>query len=318
MALSLLDSTWLACARALDLEVVRGGDAYVHFDGCTLHIADEAALDEDDSLAQLVLHEICHLLVQGPANRNSRDWGLDNTGAVESAYDEVRERAAVRLQAHLSGAFGLRDHFFPTTVVRPFFEALPASALDAGDDDGSAALARAAATRAGHAPYRKALAQALTASAVALGVTVHRCGAAIDERVSCGSCTWRAESGLCRAAKARRFVRVDEAGCARHELALDCLECGACCRSGYDAVPAGARATIARRHPELVVARGEAFDLRRVTVGDEDRCAALEGALAGPYRCAVYESRPAACSDLSAGSAACLTARRRVGLSVGT
>ena len=121
MALPQLDATWIDCARSLGLPVARGGDAYVHFDGAVLHVAGEAELDADDSLAQLVLHEICHLLVQGPSRRHAPDWGLDNTGAPGSAFDEVRERAAVRLQAHLSGAHGVRDHFFPTTVVRPFY-----------------------------------------------------------------------------------------------------------------------------------------------------------------------------------------------------
>jgi hypothetical protein len=110
-------------------------------------------------------------------------------------------------------------------------------------------------------------------------------------------------------------VAADAVGCARHEPALDCLACGACCRSGYDAVPADAEEVVVHRHPALVVARGDGFDLRRRTVEDEDRCAALSGPLAGPYACVVYADRPSACAELPVGADACLTARRRVGLS---
>ena len=318
MALRELDPIWTACAGALGVPIARTAaatDGYVHFDGRVLHVAADEHLDADDSLAQLVLHELCHLLVQGPASRTAPDWGLDNTGAPDAAFDEVRERAAVRLQAHLSGAFGLRRHFFPTTVVRPFYEALPADALEAERDDGSAALARAAATRAGRDPYRAAIGAALQASAFRLGVPLHRSGAALEPAVRCGGCAWRAASGLCRAGDRRVFVSAAELGCARREEALDCLACGACCRSGYDAVPAGARAIVARRHPHLVVARGDGYDLRRAVVDGEDRCAALEGPGAGPYRCTVYDDRPRACADLPVGGAACLQARRRVGRS---
>jgi hypothetical protein len=315
VALAELDTVWIECAHALDLPVARGGQAYVHFDGATLHVADGAHLDADDSLAQLILHEICHALVQGPGRRHLADWGLDNTGGPDTSADEVRERAAVRLQAHLATAFGLRELFFPTTVVRPFYEGLSAHPLDEPDGDGSVALARAAATRAGHAPYRGAISTALRRSAELLARSLHRGGAALDHSTTCGGCAWREPSGLCRAADRRVFVATDEAGCARREAALDCLSCGACCRSGYDTVPAGPRSTMARLHPELVVAHGADFDLRRVAVEDEDRCAALAGPLAGPYACIAYADRPSACADLPAGGRACLEARRRVGLS---
>mgnify|MGYP002149144524 CR=1 FL=1 len=49
---------------------------------------------------------------------------------------------------------------------------------------------------------------------------------------------------------------------------------------------------------------------------DGARCAALGGAEEGPYACAVYEERPRTCRDFTRGSAHCLSARRRVGLSV--
>src|SRR5262245_25451516 len=103
-----LDRTWIDAAARLGIAVHRGGDAYVHFDGSDLHIADDSALDPDDTIAQLVFHELCHALVQGPAHRHVPDWGLDNT----SDRDALRERAAVRLQAHLAGLHGLRAVLF--------------------------------------------------------------------------------------------------------------------------------------------------------------------------------------------------------------
>lgn len=317
MAHSQLDPIWIACARELGLPVQRGGDAYVHFDGRVLHIADDAALDADDSLAQLVLHEICHWLVQGPERGRRPDWGLDNTGA--DPFDDVRERGAVRLQAHLAGRYGLRSYLFPTTVVRPFYESLPADALEAtcADDDGSAALGRAGATRAGRAPFCGALARAFSSTQAALGLALHRNGAPLAEEVRCGDCAWRAPSGRCHAGARHVFVRPEERGCSRHEAALDCLRCGACCRSGYDAVPAGRRETVVKRHARLVIARDGGFDLARVEVGGEDRCAALAGDVAGPYACTIYGDRPRACAELPVGQGACLTARRRVGLSPG-
>ena len=316
MALSQLDPIWITCVGELALPVLRGGDAYVHFDGHTLRVADDDALDHDDSLAQLVLHEICHALVQGPQHRHTPDWGLDNTGA--DPFDDVRERAAVRLQAHLLGRHGLRAHLFPTTVVRPFFEALPRDTMTPTSrelDDGSCALAVAAATRAGQLPFRPALQRALVATAQALALPLHRNGAPLADELRCADCAWRAGSGLCHAAERRVFVRPEAIGCVRHEPRLDCLTCGACCRSGYDAVPAGTREQIVKRHPALVVAREGGFDLARITVGGEDRCASLSGPTEGPYACTVYADRPRACSQLPTGEGACLTARRRVGLS---
>src|SRR4051812_46758697 len=124
-----LDDIWLAAARKASVPVVRGGDAYVHFDGRVLHLADDEHLDEDDTVAQLILHEMCHALVQGPERLRAPDWGMDNT----TNDDEEREYAAVRLQAHLAGQHGLRHRLFPTTVVRPFFESLPDDAFAVDD-----------------------------------------------------------------------------------------------------------------------------------------------------------------------------------------
>ena len=324
-----LDDIWLRAAAELGIPVVRGGDAYVHFDGERLHIADDAALDSDDTVAQLVLHELCHALVQGPENARVADWGLDNT----SDRDEQRERACVRLQAHLTGGYGLRGTLFPTTVVRAFFEALPDDALGQGMRDGdrdaheperahesndeSVQLARVAATRAGVRPFGPVLREALRESAALVigeGARHHKSGHALGASGKrCGDCVWRTDGGFCRQSIRRALVTVDEPACVRHEGALDCLTCGACCRSAYDSVTVSPRDAVRTLHPSLVVYRSSYMELLR----SGDRCAALEGTPGGPFRCTIYEDRPRTCRDFEAGGRHCLDARRRVGLTAG-
>src|SRR5213075_1872203 len=84
----------------------------------------------------------------------------------------VNEVAAVRLQAHLLGAYGLRRALFPTTGVRPFFESLGPDALSPVGDE-SARMARAAAVRAAQFPMRDVLRDALEATAILVGVPRH-------------------------------------------------------------------------------------------------------------------------------------------------
>ena len=80
-----------------------------------------------------------------------------------------------------------------------------------------------------------------------------------------------------------------------------------------------------RARPDFVVDRGPGgahrYEIRRAG----ERCAALGGGDASPaptaatttrYACAIYDDRPRTCRDFTLGSAHCLTARRRVGLSL--
>ncbi|HTM20170.1 MAG TPA: hypothetical protein VL172_06680, partial [Kofleriaceae bacterium] len=60
------------------------------------------------------------------------------------------------------------------------------------------------------------------------------------------------------------------------------------------------------------VDRGEYLELRR----SGDRCAALTGDLATRFHCTIYADRPQTCRDFELGGDHCLTARRRVGLSL--
>jgi hypothetical protein len=295
------DELWLDVARRLDVPVARDGDGYVHWDGATLHIAPDAELDADDSLAQLILHELCHALVQ---DTRAPDWNLDNT----SDRDDERERACIRLQAHLAGAHGLREQLPPTTVVRPFYESLGANAFDPLDE--SARLALRAATRAAQGPMGALLHGALSRTAELTETHTHaRTGFPLGTG-TCGACVWRTDGGMCRQAERRVFVGAEEHACARFEAALDCQTCGACCRSAYDAVELGRREKIIKRHPGLVVHEPDRVRLKR----EGDHCAALSGD--GPFACIVYDDRPRTCRDFERSGRHCLSARRRVGLSV--
>lgn len=261
-----------------------------------------------------MFHELCHALVQGSAARHTPDWGLDNT----TTRDAVREAAAVRLQAHLAGGFGLRGVLFPTTEVRAFFEALPDDALAPAGDE-SAQLATVAALEAARPPFRPVLLAALDETARALGIAAHpKSGFALGaETFSCGACVWRSPGGLCRQAPRRAFVREDDRACCRFERALDCRACGACCTSGFDAVPVGAHERFSRRHPSLIVVEDGFRGIARAKDQSDGRCTALAGPVGGPYGCTLYDDRPRACRELLTGGRHCLTARRRVGLSLG-
>src|SRR3954454_11715389 len=107
-----IDEIWMQAATRCGFHVIRSGAAYASSDGRgAITIGEPHTLDDDDSVAQLVLHEICHALVQGEERWSDPDWGLDNT----TDHDDVREQACLRLQAHFAAAQGLRVEMTPTT-----------------------------------------------------------------------------------------------------------------------------------------------------------------------------------------------------------
>lgn len=155
-----LDEIWLGTALAMGLTVVRTQDAYASTDGnCRLLIGESHTLDADDCLAQMIFHELCHALVQGPGAFALPDWGLCN----QSDRDVVREHACLRAQAHLAHQVGLRRFLAPTTEHRAYFDPLPDEPLAA--DEPAAELARVAVARARKAPFAPHLDAALVASA---------------------------------------------------------------------------------------------------------------------------------------------------------
>jgi len=342
------DQIWIACARKLGLEVHRTRDAFAHTDGrASLAIATADLLDEDDCLAQMIFHEICHSLVEGPEAFERPDWGLDNTGPK----DAFREHACLRVQAVLAARHGLRVVLAPTTDFRDFYDKLPDNPI-ADRNRESVRLAIAALRRAARPPWAPHLDRALVATAniarasadfdadskgelASLWTRVdeepapHPTGleSGIAAGESCSGCAWRYQGGpgklvdRCRQAEGKR-IDPSWSACERWEAALDCQTCGACCRAAYDSVTIPRRSPVIRSHPELVVDRGSYVELRR----DKDRCVGLEGGISetagsgdlsySEYSCKIYEERPKPCRDFELGGEHCLTARRRVALSI--
>jgi hypothetical protein len=141
---------------------------------------------------------------------------------------------------------------------------------------------------------------------------------------TCGTCAWRAESGVCRQAERRVRTLPAHPACERWEPALDCLRCGACCREAFGAVTVRADELVRGPHVDLVRTERDGFrTMRRVPETsairghDDTRCIALrgDGGDAHPFTCAIYADRPDTCRAFTLGSAHCLVARRRVGLS---
>jgi hypothetical protein len=350
-----LDAVWLATARAMGLSVRRSAEAYASTDGSgTLVLGEPSTLDADDGLAQMIFHELCHALVQGDASFAQRDWGLDNT----SDRDRVREHATLRVQAFLASRHGLRGVLAPTTDFREFWDALDEDPLLPRHDP-SVNLAILGLRRAALPPWSPFLDDALAATARIAGEAArferigregggeasrepgelpslwrdageplppHPTGLPLDPvgTRSCGTCGWRIEgTGARRVSRCRQAddARVEPgwAACERWEPALDCLHCGACCRSAYDLVLTSRCDPFVKRHPELAVIREDHVEVLRAG----DRCAALGG---GPacdttegfelYACVIYSERPKPCREFAVQGLHCLGARRRLGLSL--
>ncbi len=155
-----LAQVWIGAARRIGLRVVRTPDAYAATDGRgTLAIGDDATLDADDSLGQMIFHELCHSLVEGEDSFSAPDWGMDNTGPDH----DWREHACLRTQWVLAGRHGLRGLFAPTTEFRAFWDGLAGDVL-ADRRDRSVVAAIAAVRRAAHPPWAPALGEALAAT----------------------------------------------------------------------------------------------------------------------------------------------------------
>lgn len=342
-----LDLIWLHCARALGLKVERSDEVYASFDGVgTLTLSTREHFDADDSLAQLILHELCHGLVASAAGTGrvkQSDWGMENV----DERDLLAEHACHRVQAALADRYGLRALFAVTTDHRSYWDALPLDPLAPGDDP-AIWLARDAFQQALHGPWSKPIARALgdtariaeiaratspsppcgSAGADATSLwhrtqALHQSGFPIDAGSDqrCGDCGFSFRDGkLLRCRKTRalpseRGKRVAEEAraCVRFEPKLneaECRRCGACCREGFDRVDVGARELVKKRHPALVQHDGYGLHLPR----PGGACVALVAGAEG-HTCRIYAERPRACAAFEIAGDACLTARRRVGLS---
>lgn len=156
---------WLATAQRLGLHVRRDPDVYSMTDGeGLLALAPRDDLDADDTLAQQVLHEICHWIVAGPEAFAQRDWGYE----LDVPLDDPREHACLRLQAWLAARYGLRGLMAPTGLYRPYWDRLlddPLQPLDdAAHESEVQRLLRPAVERAQRKPFAEPLAGALAAT----------------------------------------------------------------------------------------------------------------------------------------------------------
>lgn len=300
-----LDGLWVETARRVGLTVERSDAAYATTDGRgRLFLATGAGFDADDSVAQMVLHEICHSLVMGSGSFADPDWGLDN----ETDRDIELEHACLRLQAALLDRFGLRRVLAPTTDYRAFYDELGPDPFEerARTDRESVVLARAAYARRSRRPWGPHLEEALGATArvvdalrdrlpeghvfsrVSPAPAMHASGIPLAAPGStaaqhtCGDCAWfslRAgarkgrctQSGPSQLAKGR-FEPTTPA-CSHHEPEFDCIACGACCREAYDTVEVGPRDPAKKRHLHLMTPRQGGYDMAR----QDGRCICLSG-----------------------------------------
>lgn len=156
-----LDAIWLTVAQRVGFRVQRSSEVYASTDGKgVMTIGEASTLDPDDCLAQMILHELCHSLIEGEKSLHLADFGLDNL----SAQDLTREHACLRLQAWLTGRHGLRGALAPTTDFRSYYDALPGDPLEGGDDPATE-LARAGAARSEQPPWAPHLREGLEATA---------------------------------------------------------------------------------------------------------------------------------------------------------
>ena len=338
-----VDVIWIQAARDLGIEIERSTDAFATYDGKgILTIAEASYFDADDCLAQMIFHEICHWLVAGRRGLHLADWGLSNI----DDRDLTLEYATHRVQAALSMPFGLRDFMAVTTDWRPYWDALPKDPLKDGDDP-AIAIAQTAAHLARLSPFEPALTRALSATAAIADVVRnaadeaslwrvtrlrHRLGSLIanSEELKCGACAWavlgKPDALETTPLSCRQHnldentlptVSANEQACERWEprfAAEECGLCGACCRGGFDLLTVSDNDPFSNLHPELIQLRdgGESCVPRPDGV-----CVALEGngISDNPYRCRHYDTRPQNCADFEVAGAACLLARRRIGLS---
>jgi len=286
-----LDLVWRRCATELGFDIVRSDEVYASFDGRRrITLSTEHDFDADDSLAQMILHELCHALVAGPDAVAREDWGLDNT----SERDLLQEYATHRLQAHLADRWGMRALFAVTTQWRDHWDRLPRNPL-AGDDPATL-RAREARERADRDPWAGALRRAfartaemadLARPAAAPDSLWAKVATRVHERhplgarlgpigEKCGTCAWAhtaiadkpddaattsSDPGRLRCEMLRvgtggaPRVRPEMVACQHFEPRLDdhaCGQCGACCHKAFHLVPVGADEPLVTLRPDLV------------------------------------------------------------------
>ena len=156
------DPLWVELLAAVGFRLARRSTSYVWYDGAgEVAVAPDDELDVDDTLAQILLHELVHFLVQGESSRAEADWGLDNL----TDRDAYLEEAALVLQLRILREAGLERVLVPTTDFRGYYLA-EASAEERPDRVSAAEVGWA---RWQNWPHRPQAEAALAATLAALG-----------------------------------------------------------------------------------------------------------------------------------------------------
>jgi thioredoxin-like negative regulator of GroEL len=160
-----LDVVWLAFARRMGLTVRRSPDVYATHDGRgALTLSDRSGFDPDDTVAQMVFHEVCHWIVNGVETFAEPDWGFELDWTVD-----WREYTCQRLQAALAKEHGLARLLASTGTYRAYYDAVLADPLAPLDDSADEAQAvdqtHLALARAAQEPWAPHLERALRATA---------------------------------------------------------------------------------------------------------------------------------------------------------
>lgn len=126
-----LEIIWMHAAEQCGMQVQRDPEVFASWNGKgTLRLGTPETLDRDDCLAQMVLHEMCHGLIEGPDQFGLADWGLQYGEPDHLAH----EFGALRLQAALSARYGLRDFLASTTDYRAYYDLLASDPLSQSID----------------------------------------------------------------------------------------------------------------------------------------------------------------------------------------
>jgi hypothetical protein len=152
-----LDVVWLNAAGGMGMRIERDAEVFASWDGSgVLRIGVPETLDPDDCLAQMILHEACHGLIEGPDSFTLPDWGLQ----IDNPAHRIREHACLRLQAALTTPFGLRDFLAATTTFRRYYDQLPPDPLQE-DGDPAVAIALTGFQLATRGPWAEPISTAL-------------------------------------------------------------------------------------------------------------------------------------------------------------
>ncbi|TWT88703.1 hypothetical protein Mal64_21910 [Pseudobythopirellula maris] len=180
-----LSLVWIHAAERMGMRVERSAEVNASWDGAgLLTIGTADTLDPDDCLAQMVLHEACHALCEGPESWDKLDWGL-----VNNSDKKAHEHACLRLQAALADRHGMRAFFASTTMFRPYYDALPSEPLrgeDGSPDAAAIAMAQAGWRRAQEGEWGAVLDEAIARSA--------QIARALDG-LTTGDSLWHAQGG---------------------------------------------------------------------------------------------------------------------------